>query len=106
MAHSWGMIFIRLASFEKSASRLFSEADIIDLELALIEHPEAGDIIPRGKGLRKIRRPAKGHGKRGGARVIYYYVASDSRIYFVFAYAKNEQENLTEKQLKQLGDLL
>ena len=76
------------------------------MEMALIKHPEAGDLIPRGKGLRKIRRPAKGHGKRGGARVIYYYVASDNRIYFVFAYAKSEQENITEKQLKQLGDML
>jgi len=94
------MEFIRLVSFEKSASQLFSENDILDLELALIEHPTAGDIIPRSKGLRKLRRPAKGHGKRGGARVIYYYVSSNSLIYLVLAYAKNEQEDLDDRQLK------
>lgn len=32
------------------------------------------------KGLRKIRYAAKGHGKRGGARVIYYNMLDDGLI--------------------------
>jgi hypothetical protein len=48
-----------------------SEADIFELEMLLTVRPEAGDLIPGGRGLRKLRSPAKGHGKRGSARVIY-----------------------------------
>lgn len=100
------MEFSRLATFERSAKGLFSEGDIFELELFLAKQPEAGDVIPKGKGLRKVRHPAKGHGKRGGARVIYYYVSDESLIYLVFAYAKNEREDLTVQQLKQLGEIL
>jgi hypothetical protein len=34
-------------------------------------HPDAGDVIPRMGGLRKIRLALPGRGKRGGARVLY-----------------------------------
>jgi len=100
------MEFIRLFSFEKSADGLFTESDLLELEIALITRPNAGDLIPGGKGLRKLRFAAKGHGKRGGARVIYYHIDGDGLIYLVFAYPKNEQENLTHKQLSQLIKLI
>ncbi len=35
------MEFIRLPSFEKSATRIFTEAEILELELALIFSPFA-----------------------------------------------------------------
>jgi hypothetical protein len=41
-----------------------------------MEQPDAGDIIPGSGGCRKLRWAAKGHGKRGGARVIYYWIQS------------------------------
>jgi len=34
----------------------------------LSDHPNAGDVIPGGGGVRKLRWAAKGKGKRGGAR--------------------------------------
>ena len=64
------MEFIRFATFDKSAARIFSEGDILELELALIIDPLAGDLIPGARGLRKLRRPLAGRGKRGSARVI------------------------------------
>ncbi len=97
------MEFIHLATFTRSASGLMSEADVFELELALVREPVAGDMIPGGRGLRKLRRPLAGRGKSGGARVIYYYVASDEQIYFVFAYAKNRQADLTKTQLTELA---
>ncbi len=45
----------------------------------------------------------QGRGKRGGARVIYYWVTSRSQIYMPLAYAKNVQEDLTDSQLKALS---
>ena len=49
---------------------------------------------------------ASGRGKRGGARVIYYWIASDDVIFLLLAYKKNRQENLTAQQLKILTDLI
>ena len=47
--------------------------------------PAAGQVIPGGRGLRKVRRPLAGRGKREGARVIYYHLAANHTIYLVFA---------------------
>ncbi len=106
MAHRAEVEFVRFPAFEKSAAGLLSEADILELEMQLIVHPDAGDLIPGGRGLRKLRRPAKGRGKRGGARVIYYYVTAQSLILLIIAYAKNEQEDLDRHQLQIFAQLV
>ena len=98
----FGMEFVRLQSFESSAAGLFSEDDVLEIELLLAERPDAGDLIPHGRGLRKRRRPAKGHGKRGGARVIYYYAVNQNTILLISGYAKNRQSDLTAGELKLL----
>ena len=106
MAHSPTVEFVRFPAFEKSAAGLLSEVDILDLEMHLAVHPHAGDLIPGGRGLRKLRRPAKGRGKRGGARVIYYHVNAQHLILLIVAYAKNEQEDLDRRQLQILAQLV
>lgn len=100
------MEFTHLATFVRSARGLLGETEVFELELSLLASPEAGDLIPGGRGLRKLRRPLAGHGKRGGMRIIYYYVASDARIYLVFAFAKSRQADLTKLQLKMLATFL
>jgi hypothetical protein len=97
------MEFKRLQTFERSASGLFTETDVMELEIALLLLPDAGALIPGGKGLRKVRQPLAGRGKRSGARVIYYYISNDATIYLVFAYAKNRQSDLTKDQLVTLA---
>ena len=42
----------------------------------------------------------KGHAKRGGGRVIYVDIFEKEKLYFLFAYPKNVQVNLTEQQKK------
>lgn len=76
------------------------------LQLRLVANPDEGDLIPGSGGLRKIRMAVAGRGKRGGARIIYYWVTSKSQIYMLLAYAKNERDDLTEAQLKALRDLV
>lgn len=76
------------------------------MELQLVFQPDAGDLIPGGRGLRKLRRPAKGRGKRGGARIIYYHVISEHLILLIFAYAKSEQGDLGLRQLQILANLV
>ena len=100
------MEFVRFPTFEKSVAGILSETDILELELQLVVQPDAGDLIPGGRGLRKLRRPARGRGKRGGARVIYYHVSSQHTILLITAYAKSEQEDLDRRQLQVLAALV
>jgi len=106
MAYSLRVEFKRFRIFERSCAGLFTEQDVFELELVLMADPEAGNLIPGAKGLRKIRRPLTGRGKRGGARVIYYLVISDHQILLLYVYAKNQQGDLTSAQAKQLAQLV
>lgn len=56
-------------------------------------------------GLRKIRVAAKGKGKRGGARVIYYYVSDAAQIRLLLIYAKNRKNDLTDDEKRILRRL-
>jgi hypothetical protein len=72
----------------------------------LAVNPAAGDLISGGRGLRKLRRPLRGQGKRGGARVIYYHVTAQGRILLIAAFAKNVQSDLSHDQLEQLSQFV
>ena len=72
----------------------------------LIERPDAGPLIPGAVGLRKLRWAMPGRGKRGGAGVIYYWRTAADVVYLVCAYAKNDQEDLTPDQARQLAKLI
>ena len=70
------------------------------LEDILLENPQKGDVIGGTSGARKMRIQMNGHGKRGGGRVIYVDIFEKEKLYFLFAYPKNVQVNLTEQQKK------
>ena len=71
----------------------------------LIDHPDAGDVIPGAGGARKLRWAAKGKGKRGGARIVYLYVVIAARIYLLRCYAKNDKTDLTAEEKKNLHQI-
>jgi mRNA-degrading endonuclease RelE of RelBE toxin-antitoxin system len=99
------MVFYETEIFTEQIVAVLDDDSYWELQAVLIRDPESGDLIPRTRGLRKIRWRAAGRGKRGGIRVIYYLVTSD-KIYMLFAYAKTKQENLTPEQLQRLRKLV
>jgi len=100
------MVFVELPAFLRSAASLFSDDDLAALQRTLLENPLAGDLLKETGGLRKLRVPLPGQGKRSGARVIYYYWVSERHCYLLYAYAKSKAENLSKKQLWALADLM
>ena len=56
-------------------------------------------------GVRKLRIALPGRGKRGGARVIYYYHAGSDRVFLIRVYAKNRKEDLAEAERQQMRRL-
>ena len=100
------MEFIETTSFIKTKDGILDEDELLELQKFLLLNPDYGDLMPKGKGLRKLRWAGSGRGKRGGIRVIYYWIKDNERIYLIVAYPKNKQDNLTAQQLKQLTDLI
>jgi hypothetical protein len=92
--------------FTKQANALFTEAELDDLKLLLAVNPEAGDVIKGTGGLRKLRWKARQKGKRGGARVIYFYYNETIPVQLLLAYSKTEQEDLTPHQQQVLSALV
>jgi hypothetical protein len=72
----------------------------------LAANPETGTLIRGGGGVRKVRIAVGARGKRGGARVIYYWAVRRNVILLLYAYAKNELADLTLKQVRQLAKLV
>ncbi|MDQ6957766.1 MAG: type II toxin-antitoxin system RelE/ParE family toxin [Mariprofundaceae bacterium] len=100
------MVIIETSVFTRQIIALMNDETYAAFQSDLAGHPDMGAIIPGSGGIRKVRIAAKGHGKRGGARVIYYWAVSESQIFMLLAYAKNERENLTQEQLKTLRTLV
>lgn len=100
------MIFIETPVFTALLPDYLSDESYSALQQALLLRPDAGQIIPGGRGLRKLRWRTEQGGKRGGLRVIYYWYAAGEAAYMLYIYRKNEQEDLTPKQVKVLSRLV
>ena len=83
-----------------------SEDDLKKLEEILLENPQLGDVIEGTGGARKMRIQIENRGKSGGGRVIYVDVFEKEKLYFLLAYPKNVQDNLTPDQKKQVRKLI
>ena len=100
------MKFIETPVFTKDVRDLLSDEEYRGLQLALLLRPEQGSVIPGSGGLRKVRWRLKGKGKRGGLRVIYYWITPEDTIYMLLLYEKSTQEDLTPEQAKVLRQLV
>jgi hypothetical protein len=97
------MEFIESPIFTKLLHDYISDYEYAALQTHLARYPEEGRLIPKSGGLRKIRLAASGRGKRGGARLIYYFKKTESEIWLLTIYAKNEVATLPLKHLKEIA---
>ena len=70
----------------------------------LVLNPEAGDVIPKSGGVRKVRWSVAGRGKRGGVRVIYFNRLSEKKIWLLTMYVKAVQKDVETKLVKKLRE--
>ncbi|MEL0631872.1 type II toxin-antitoxin system RelE/ParE family toxin [Pseudoalteromonas carrageenovora] len=99
-------LFVESNIFEKYRELYLSDDEYRLFQADLMVNPKQGDVIQGTGGLRKIRVASKGKGKRGGSRVIYYYLDDKRRFYLLTIYSKNEVTDLTADQKKQLKEFL
>jgi mRNA-degrading endonuclease RelE of RelBE toxin-antitoxin system len=68
-------------------------------------YPEAGVRIPATGGVRKVRWGVDTRGKRGGVRVVYYYHDATLPIFLLTVYAKNERDDLSQRDKQRIKGL-
>jgi len=100
------MEFIETSVFTRQITELLTDSEYKQLQHELLFKPLAGDLIKHSGGLRKIRWKAEGKGKRGGIRVIYYYLTKDEKIFMLYAYSKSRKDDLDANELKMLRDVV
>jgi hypothetical protein len=92
--------------FTRRIAQILDEEAYRLLQLHLVHRPDAGDMVRGSGGIRKIRWAPTGLGKRGGARILYYWVIDANTLLMLFAFAKNEQADLSRAQLQQLAAMV
>ncbi len=97
---------IETEEFIERARKIMTAEQQDDLLLFLARYPEAGDIVPDSGGVRKLRWLAKGRGKRGGARAIYYFHDLSMPLVLFAAYAKNRKSDLSANERKELRNMV
>lgn len=106
MAYHLFMEFIETPIFTRLVLELLTDDEYRELQISLMERPDQGDLIKGSGGIRKIRAAAKGKGKSGGVRVIYYWITARGQIYMLLAYPKNKKDDLNAEELAVLSALV
>jgi hypothetical protein len=92
------MTVVETERFLRDAQPLMPESERAGLVSFIATNPEAGKVIPETGGIRKLRWSLPGRGKRGGARVVYYYHSERLPVFLLAAYAKSEKANLSKAE--------
>jgi hypothetical protein len=96
--------FVETKLFTRLVQDYLSDDEYSKLQQALLANPDAGAVIPRSGGIRKLRWGVAGRGKRGGIRVIYFLRMRQGQIWMLTLYSKNVAENIPAHVLKQIKD--
>ncbi len=109
MVHAPPVSVVETPTFLSAVRKLIPEDDRVGLVDFLAHNPTAGDLIVGTGGIRKLRWGLEGRGKRGGARVIYFYHDTGMPLFILTAYAKNQQSDLSAQDrddFRELADML
>jgi len=97
------LVFQEAPIFTRLLGDYLTDESYRELQRTLMENSDLGGLMPGTGGFRKVRweDARRGKGKRGGLRVIDYYLSADHQIWFFTLYDKGEATDLTadEKRL-------
>ena len=99
--------FVEAKGFTRRLKAMMADADYHELQRELLNNPDRGAVMPGCGGLRKVRwgDTGRGKGKRGGVRIIYLSIPEASRIYLLDIYGKDEKDDLSAAERRELAAL-
>lgn len=80
--------------------------DLQSLQAELLKNPQIGNVIKGTGKLRKMRFAFPNRGKSGSSRVLYVDFVLAETIYLIFAYSKNEKDNLTDEERNNIKKMI
>jgi len=95
---------VETPQFLRQAEDVWSETERQEFVDYIARNPEVGDLIPDTGGVRKVRWRRQGMGKRGGARVIYFYHNPTTPLFLLMVYAKAVREDVAPDAKKALAE--
>ena len=103
------MVFVESRVFTRRLLALgaeISERVLSAIQADLLDNPERGRLVPGLGGVRKARtpNPERSKGKRGGFRFLHLYLEARAHIHLFFLLDKNEQEDASTEQRRQLRE--
>lgn len=96
------LTFIQTPSYVSAAKRLIDDDVQREIELTICADPQCGELEA---GVRKVRIPLPGRGKRGGARVVYFHIELKGKVYLLDIFAKNAKIALTAAEKNEVRKL-
>jgi hypothetical protein len=114
MAYRWlvrsnPVTVAEMETFVHQAAAVWTDLERMEFIDYISRNPTDGDLIPQSGGVRKVRWGRQGTGKRGGVRVIYFYMDLDAPLYLLMVYAKAVRTDLSpdaKRAVKALADRL
>ena len=108
---SYIVVYIESRASLDGCTRLAGAAalDVLSaVQADLIKNPARGDLVPGLGGIRKARcsNPARRKGKRGGYRYLFLYLENRDHIHLLYLLDKDEQEDLSNDERKELRALV
>lgn len=80
--------------------------DLQALQIELLKDPQIGSVIQGTGKLRKMRFAFPNRGKSSSSRVLYVDFVLAETIYLIFAYPKNEKDNLTDEERNNIKKMI
>jgi len=93
-------LFYETTGFTARLAHYLGDDDYRQLQRLLLEDPVRGDLMPGTGGFRKLRWGdlRRGKGKRGGLRIVYYWLERDAQFWMFVIHDKDEMGALTKAQ--------
>lgn len=99
--------FVIMPIFDKQWREMgLDDSDLQHLQVQLLENPQTGKVIKGTGKLRKMRFALPGRGKSGSSRVLYVDFVIAETIYLIYAYPKNEKDNLTDEECNNIKKVI
>ena len=99
--------FVMMPVFDKQWREMgLDDNDLQSLQEQLLENPQIGSVIKGTGKLRKMRFALPNRGKSGSSRVLYVDFVLAETIYLIFAYPKNEKDNLTDEERNNIKKMI
>ncbi len=93
---------IETPTFQRLWPDYWTEEERAEFAAFLAAEPDAGDVIPRSGGVRKVRWSREGAGKRGGIRVVYFSRLAIGEIWLLLIYAKSQVDAIPAHVLREI----